>query len=318
MSSTVDGFMSMPRSKEEGSPQMRSRTALGLIGLLTAAVVVGSGSVAQAATLTDPTTDKCASVAVTIVNTPSTVPVDPAADDAQAMIKAQTDTYTEPRPERSAADDAEKAVNATRGHPYACEAQPGTVTPDSTVGPGYGYIGWMHHYGQVNGNWCGEATIEAISATAPGPSPLGLSQYTIASYMGSRPSDGTSTGQMTNALNHYVGVPDYGFTFYHMIFMNDNPTSAQRSAFVHDLQMDVDDFSSPLAGDAWEVSGGPHLAGHPNQEIFHWFTIGGWNTNSGQLWYTDSATSVWSSVPAYSWFNMHTAETIMGGRGYVW
>jgi len=86
----------------------------------------------------------------------------------------------------------------------------------------------------------------------------------------------------------------------------------QRSTFLNNLQIDVQ-YNSPVAGDAWEAPGGPHLPGHPvNQEIFHWFEIGGWNTNTGQVWFADSATTVWSGVPAYSVYSTYTIGTIAG------
>ena len=76
----------------------------------------------------------------------------------------------------------------------------------------------------------------------------------------------------------------------------------------------------PIAGDAWEVAGGPHLTGHPaSQTIFHWFTVIGYGNYAATTTYEDSATSVWSSVPAYTFgFSSQTLVTILGGRGYVW
>ena len=301
---------------------MRKSNTLGLIGLLAATVVaLGTASPAHAATSTGPAAGKCANTVdaqyLRMGSSPSTSTVNPAADAAVAELKAQSDPYTGPRPDRSAAHDAQKLAGAKQGNPNACSGTVG-MTANATTGPGYGYLGWMYHYGQNTGSWCGEATVEVISSTTPGASRLAIPQSEIAGWLGNGTNDGTDAGQMVNALNHYVGVPDFGWNFYGMVWMNGNPTSAQRNAFLSDLQIDVLDYSTPVAGNAWEVRGGPHLAGHPNQEIFHHFAIGGYNTNSSQIWYTDSATTVWSSVPAYSWFDLYTAETILGGRGYVW
>jgi hypothetical protein len=90
------------------------------------------------------------------------------------------------------------------------------------------------------------------------------------------------------------------------------PTSATILACVHN--------GWPLIGDAWEVPNGPHLVGHPvNLEIYHWFTINGYNDWGNQTQYMDSATTIWPSVPPYtSNFSSSTLVTILGGRGYVW
>jgi hypothetical protein len=180
---------------------------------------------------------------------------------------------------------------------------------------------YQYQYGQVTGSFCGPATIEEISSSVPGPSPIGLSQWSIAAYMDGQGgneinANGTNVDQETNGLNHYVGVPDYGWNFYGFVGMSYNPTSGDRSGFEANLASDVSN-NSPVAGDAWEVAGGPHLVGHPvNQTIFHWFAIYG--TSGSSTYYADSATTVWSGVPAFSWFSTYTLETILGGRGYIW
>jgi len=301
---------------------MRSRILFGLTALLASTLVLGTGAVAQAAPKGYPVASKCANTVpaeyLKMDNTPSTTKTDPAADAVEAQVKAQIDTYTGPRPQRSAENDARKQALAVRGNPNTCASKPGDVTIDATTGPGYAYIGWLYHYGQNTNSWCGEATIEEMSSTTPGPSRLGIPQSEIAGWLGNGPGDGTSVGQMVAGLNHYVGVPDFGWNFYSMVWMDNNPTSSQRAKFLSNVQVDIGSYNSPVAGDAYEVVGGHHLIGHPNQNIFHWFAIGGWNTNTSQIWYTDSATTVWSSVPAYSWYGMYNLETILGGRGYVW
>lgn len=80
----------------------------------------------------------------------------------------------------------------------------------------------------------------------------------------------------------------------------------------------------PMAGDAWEVGGSdpsvyPHPVGHPQlATIFHWFMIGGYQNYHGQDYYADSATTVWSGVNSFSWYDEYTLVTILGGRGYAW
>ena len=187
--------------------------------------------------------------------------------------------------------------------------------PDYTSGPGYAWVDYLNQQGQWTSYYCGPATVSEMALTVPGPS--WVDQGGAASYMGTN-GDGTSVGQLVSGLNHFVGVPNYGYNFYAYVWMDYNPTAQQRADFLARLQYDVT-VNTPVAGNAWEVAGGPHLIGHPaGQTIFHWFEIGGWSTNSSQVYYADSATTVWSSVPAYSWQNTYTVATIMGGRGYAW
>lgn len=196
----------------------------------------------------------------------------------------------------------------------------GTASPMAAVtGSGFGYVSPFYQYGQQRNYWCGPATVEEMSATVPGSSPVGLSQSTLASYMGTSSNGGTDLQPMINGLNHYVGQPDFGFNYYVSVDMDYSPTASQRSVFLADLQYDVDQKSTPVVGRAEEVAGGPHLVGHPvNENIDHYFAIGGWSTNTNEVYYADSATTVWSGVPAYSWLDTNKVETILGGHGYIW
>jgi hypothetical protein len=99
-----------------------------------------------------------------------------------------------------------------------------------------------------------------------------------------------------------------------------SPSGSDVDTFIARLTYDID-IGWPMIGDAWEVPGGPHLVGHPNIEIFHWFEIRGYSERGGQSHYEDSAANAPSlgwSVPPYSQMPSSTIVTILGGRGYVW
>jgi hypothetical protein len=103
------------------------------------------------------------------------------------------------------------------------------------------------------------------------------------------------------------------------------PTNRQVRTYENDLVTDINlHGGAPLAGNAYEVPGGPHLAGHPeNQEITHWFDIRGYRKSGATTEYEDSvhgAPSIgWSSaVPAYSALSSRTIVYILGARGYDW
>lgn len=198
------------------------------------------------------------------------------------------------------------------------EIKPRQVSCASASTETIGQIAWMYQYGQVTNYFCGPAVVSMFSATVPGSSPYNLDQWTVANYMGTPAAGGTGAAAETNGLNHYVGMPDFGFNFYGMVWMSDPPSAAQKTDFSNHLATNVG-VSSPIAGLAWEVPYGPHLVGHPvSQEIGHWIEIGGYNTATSQVWYADPATTVWSTVPRYSWFDTNTMEIILGGYGYIW
>lgn len=192
-----------------------------------------------------------------------------------------------------------------------------------TSGSGYSYLSNLTQQPQITNSWCGEATVTEMALTTPGPSYT--TQSAVAAYWGASSSGGTSTSQLTAGANQFVGVPDFGYNFYAFDswLSSPNPTATQRGVFLELLQIDVGQ-NAPVAGDAYEVSGGHHLAGHPtNMTIFHWFEIGGWNTNSQQIYYADSvhgsSAVSWSAnvTAGRTWFSLYDAATIMGGRGYV-
>jgi hypothetical protein len=188
-------------------------------------------------------------------------------------------------------------------HPFVAGAPTGAV-----------WIDGLAQQGQANWYFCGPATLAEVASTIGHP----VSQGTAAAWMGTNPQDGTTVAAMTNGLNHFVGQIVAHRDYYEFAWLDYAPTADQRSAFVQRLEYDVQ-HGWPLAGDAWEVPGGPHLVGHPpNQELFHWFEIGGYGPNGASVYYADSATTLWSGVQPYSWYDTQTLVTILGGRGYAW
>ncbi len=103
------------------------------------------------------------------------------------------------------------------------------------------------------------------------------------------------------------------------------PTAKQITTYETDLVADIADKGGvPLAGNAYEVAGGPHLVGNPvDQTIMHWFDIRGYQEYGAITDYEDSvhdASSIgWAlDVPAYSSMPSSTIADILGARGYDW
>jgi len=166
---------------------------------------------------------------------------------------------------------------------------------------------------QINSYYCGPATASELIKGRTGSL---VSQSTLAGPLRcvSQTSwyDGAgATGYpMADTLNSYVGsfyVP-YG-------------TVVAADQFQNKVVADID-LSYGTAGDAYEVVGGPHLVGHPNSNIYHWFAIDGYLNYANDIWYMDSVAGSsisWAgSVPAYSNMNYSTLARIVNGRGIMW
>ncbi len=187
-------------------------------------------------------------------------------------------------------------------------------------------------YAQDTNYYCGPAVVSEMSASVYGPSPTGLSQYTVAAYMGTN-SSGTNPSQELNGLNYYVGDPDFGPSeAYAFVRVSWNPTTTQENEFVDDLDWDVN-VGTPVASGVYEVGDPyypadqslyPHLVGHPFPDtIQHWAAVGGYNWNDDEVYYADSATYMnqfgggWA-VPAHSWYSLANMEELLGGEGFIW
>ncbi|MEV0092223.1 C39 family peptidase [Streptomyces sp. NPDC050738] len=166
-----------------------------------------------------------------------------------------------------------------------------------------------NHVAQAYNNYCGPATAR-MTLLHQGAN---VSQATLASRFGISPNNGgTSWDAMLSALKYY-GTPAYAGAF-----LAYSPSAADKSTYKSRMKTDIATTKDSLAGNVWEVVGGPHLAGHPNKEIFHWVNIRGYKESGTYSQVQDPATSVWSGVPANSPVGSDKLVTMMGGRGYQW
>ncbi|MEU6880588.1 hypothetical protein [Streptomyces sp. NPDC046712] len=194
---------------------------------------------------------------------------------------------------------------------------------------GYKLSGGLHQ-SQKTSYWCGPAAL--VITQSARDEVAGRSQQDAATLLKTN-SNGTAwygininvpspTGYpMVDALNHRL--PGAGYVPKALPY---TPTATDKANFKQHITHNTDN-DYAIAGNAWEVPGGPHLVGHPNIEIFHWVAIDGYNTDTAaaQVNYLDPvggvSTSVisWAgSVPKSAHISSDTITTIMGGRGYVW
>jgi hypothetical protein len=189
----------------------------------------------------------------------------------------------------------------------------------AAVEPGYAWVDYLNHQGQINSYYCGPATVSEIAHTMYNNGRLAspVSQSDAGSYMGTN-WNGTSVSAMVEGLNNFVGRPIAGWNYYAFVWIPFYPTQWDMNRFISHLDYDVRR-GWPVAGDAWEYPYQPHLRGHPSHlEILHWFEIGGYGAYGNSTYYIDSATTVWASVQPYNWFDTWTLVVILGGRGYAW
>jgi hypothetical protein len=172
---------------------------------------------------------------------------------------------------------------------------------------------------QQTGYWCGPAaTSMALYSLG-----IGLSQSAAANLLKTN-TDGTAwygvnarlpapwpTGYpIRDVLNYKLGR-----NFYVPVALAYNPTADDKHLYQIMLQSDIN-AGYPLVGNAWEVPGGPHLSGHPNIEIMHWYTMYGFYSSGAGTYYVDSAS--YAANGGYGAMSSDTITVINGGRGYIW
>ncbi len=168
-------------------------------------------------------------------------------------------------------------------------------------GSGYAWVDYINQQGQQDPTWCGPATVSEMATTEANNGMLTgpVSQTTAATYMGTN-ADGTTVGNQVAGINNYVAQPIVHWNYFAFVWVSTSPTSTDNTNF-------------------YELAYQPHLVGHPqNQTIHHWFQVGGYQQSGAQAYYSDSATTVWSTVSAFSWFDLPTMVGILGGFGYAW
>ncbi|MFD7977683.1 hypothetical protein [Streptomyces sp. NPDC059071] len=292
-------------------PPTRVRAAvLGAAALLTAAMTAPTASASSA---TSPASGYFGASAA------------PAAEPAPgASYKAAHDTLG---PQRLT--PAQRALAAAKQAEAERSYERARTFGTTGVLAGYKLSGGIHQSQQTS-YWCGPATL--VITQSAHDEVGGRSQQDAATLLKTNTS-GTAwygininvsnpTGYpMADALNYRL--PGAGYVPKALPY---TPTATDKANFRQHITHNTDN-DYAIAGNAWEVPGGPHLVGHPNIEIFHWVSIDGYNTDTaaGQVNYLDPVGGVSTSViswagpvPKSAHISSDTITTIMGGRGYVW
>jgi Peptidase_C39 like family len=173
---------------------------------------------------------------------------------------------------------------------------------------------------QVRDYFCGPATVSEMLAQMG----VRLNQWAAARELGTT-QNGTSWSDASGFPVPRVLNENQHLRQYVAVALPWAPSTHQLRTFEIDLVTDINKGSGvPLAGNAYEVAGGPHLVGNPvDQTIMHWFDIRGYSDGGKVTYYEDSvhdASSIgWAAgVPAYSSLASSTIINILGARGYDW
>lgn len=171
---------------------------------------------------------------------------------------------------------------------------------------------------QVRTYWCGPATL----ATLVQASKVDISETTAAKRLkttrdGTNWYSGAGNYPMEKALEHYTD--DFDYTAANLPY---TPSDADQEAYKKRLVTDIAVHKQGIAGNAVEVTNGPHLNGHPNRTIYHWVAVRGYDDDGETTRYADpvagSSISWAGPVDRYNEIDSDKIVTIFGARGYIW
>lgn len=206
-------------------------------------------------------------------------------------------------------------VAATFSHVRRSEHATASVADDL---PSHRSIKAIKQKKQDRTYWCGPATL----ATLVQASDVHISQKTAAKRLkttrnGTNWYSGSGNYPMERALEHYAKDLDY--TPANLAY---TPSKADKKTFKKRLVTDIAVHSQGIAGNAVEVTNGPHLNGHPNRTIYHWVAVRGYDDKGETTRYADpvagSSISWAGPVDRYNEIDTDKIVTIFGARGYIW
>lgn len=156
---------------------------------------------------------------------------------------------------------------------------------------------------QQTGYWCGPAATRiALSARMEPPS-----QATLAGELGTTTNGTDWIGQITSELNEELGATRYATTE----MPNDPPTSSQQSRLWDDIVLSIDNNYPVVANIVAPPSN--HPPGYPNETIYHYFAVIGYNPDTAQVYIADSAN--FSGNTLY-WLSFDQLATLIPPKGY--
>lgn len=158
---------------------------------------------------------------------------------------------------------------------------------------------------QETGYWCGPAATRcALSARVAVPS-----QGTLAAELGTHTGGTDHISQVTTVLNSRI---DAG-TYFTREMPNDPPTQAQIDLLWSDVVADID-HGYAIVANIVAPPGNQPPGYPPNQTIYHYFTIIGYDTVHNTVLIADSAS--FNGWQIY-WLDFHQLATLIPPKGYA-
>jgi peptidase C39-like protein len=155
---------------------------------------------------------------------------------------------------------------------------------------------------QETGYWCGPAATR-IALSARG---INVSQADMAAQLGTTTNGTDWIGQVTGVLDNYVG-------WYETKEMpNDPPTQGQRDLLWNDIVLDINNGYAIVANIVAPPGNQP--PGYPpNQTIYHYFTVIGYDDSNMTVYIADPASF---SGNQFYWLSFDQLATLIPPKGY--
>ncbi|MBN6035040.1 C39 family peptidase [Amycolatopsis sp. 195334CR] len=158
---------------------------------------------------------------------------------------------------------------------------------------------------QETGYWCGPAAARIAMSARTGTLP---SQGDLAAQMGTTENGTDHISQIANALNANLGT-----TWYEVKEMpNDPPTQAQKDLLWQDIVYDVDNGYAVVANIVAPPDN--HPPGYPNETIYHYFTVIGYNSDNMTVHIADSANFGGNQI---YWLSFDQLASLIPPKGYA-
>lgn len=156
---------------------------------------------------------------------------------------------------------------------------------------------------QQTGYWCGPAATRiALSARTAPPS-----QATLAAELGTTTNGTDWIGQITAVLNNRLGARRYKTTE----MPHDPPTQSERDRLWADIRLSIDNNYPVVTNIVAPPSN--HPPGYPDEVIYHYFAVIGYNPSTMQVYISDSANFGGNQ---HYWLSFNQLATLIPPKGY--
>jgi hypothetical protein len=157
---------------------------------------------------------------------------------------------------------------------------------------------------QQTGYWCGPAATRIALSTKVNPP----SQGALANELGTTVNGTDYIGQVTSVLNAHLG----GGAYATRSLPSDPPTPEQKSQFWRDIVADIDN-NAPIVANIVAPPGN-HPPGYPNETIYHYLTIIGYNPDTREVFIADPASFRGNQL---YWLSFDQLATLVPPKGYA-